>query len=51
MRTLDGDSGPLKGKTQRDLVQFVAFRENCGSPGQLAKEVLAELPTQLVQYK
>ncbi|CAD8134439.1 unnamed protein product [Paramecium octaurelia] len=50
MRTLDGDSGPLKGSSSRDLVQFVPFRD-FKQQGELAREVLAELPNQLVTYK
>ena len=49
MKALDGDeNGSKKG---RDLVQFVAFNEYKGNTALLAKEVLAELPNQLVQYK
>jgi hypothetical protein len=47
MNTLDGDSG-LRGSTgqmaQRDLVQFVPFRQFNGNVVMLAKHVLAEIP-------
>ena len=48
MKALDGDDGVKRG---RDLVQFVAFNEFKGNTALLAKEVLAELPSQLVEYK
>ena len=55
MKELDGDDGPLvssKGVTcQRDLVQFVPIRDFKGNQAALAKEVLAEVPRQLVDYK
>lgn len=54
MVKLDGDGGTLynsKGqKVPRDIVQFVPFREVNFSPDHLAKELLAELPSQIVQY-
>lgn len=57
MRTLDADDIPLKhsksAKTMsRDIVQFVSMRE-CkkeGSYFSLAKQVLAEIPTQVMSY-
>lgn len=37
-------------KTERDLVQFVPFRNFKNDGVELAKEVLAELPQQVVEY-
>lgn len=37
-------------KTERDLVQFVPFRNFLNNGVELAKEVLAELPRQVVEY-
>lgn len=37
-------------KAQRDLVQFVPFENFKGDAVMLAKEVLAELPDQVVEY-
>ena len=55
MKQLDCDEGRLmnsEGKAcQRDLVQFVALRNYNNNPAALAKDVLAELPQQLVDYK
>ncbi|EGR31217.1 hypothetical protein IMG5_115500 [Ichthyophthirius multifiliis] len=54
MNKLDGDGCILtdsKGrKATRDIVQFVPFRNFQGNPAILAKEVLAEVPDQLVKY-
>ena len=50
MRKLDGDDKGGK-VSSRDLVQFVAFNDYKGNPAMLAKELLAELPGQLVAYK
>ena len=53
METLDGDDGLIDGngvKCKRDLVQFVPFNKYKNNPAALAKEVLAELPDQLVEY-
>lgn len=54
MRKLDADNGPLTSsqgqKAARDLVQFVAMRDY-HDKAHLAKEVLAELPKQLCDYK
>jgi len=53
MEILDGDEGlySAKGqKAQRDLVQFVPFRNFNGDMTQLAQRVLAEVPDQLVEY-
>ena len=53
MSTLDGDNGLFdsKGrKANRDIVQFVPFNQVAGNPDLLAKELLAELPEQVVQY-
>lgn len=49
MEILDDDDNSLK--MARDIVQFVPFRKFSQSPlADLAKEVLAEVPQQLVQY-
>ena len=37
-------------RTERDLVQFVPFRNFMNDGVELAKEVLAELPKQVVEY-
>ena len=54
MESLDGDTIPLtssKGeKRKRDIVQFVPFSEFQNDGEKLAMEVLAEIPTQLVEY-
>ena len=53
MVRLDGDNGlySSKGKkAQRDIVQFVPFREVGMNPDLLAQELLAELPGQVTQY-
>ncbi|XP_017293326.1 copine-3 isoform X1 [Kryptolebias marmoratus] len=55
MEFLDGDSGRLRtltGETaMRDIVQFVPFRQFQNAPREaLAKTVLAEVPTQLVEF-
>lgn len=54
METLDNDDMSMvdsKGrKAIRDLVQFVPFEEFKGDAVLLAKEVLAELPDQVVEY-
>eukprot|EP00281_Chroomonas_sp_CCMP1168_P023752 CAMPEP_0206236744 /NCGR_PEP_ID=MMETSP0047_2-20121206/13881_1 /ASSEMBLY_ACC=CAM_ASM_000192 /TAXON_ID=195065 /ORGANISM="Chroomonas mesostigmatica_cf, Strain CCMP1168" /LENGTH=585 /DNA_ID=CAMNT_0053661105 /DNA_START=37 /DNA_END=1790 /DNA_ORIENTATION=- len=55
MHRLDGDDRALTSamsgkKTQRDIVQFVAFRELKNNGPMLAKEVLAEIPQQLTSY-
>ena len=53
MNRLDGDNG-LYGsngaKARRDIVQFVPFRDVKMNGDMLAKELLAELPGQVVQY-
>lgn len=53
MRRLDGDQG-LFGKNgvkcSRDIVQFIPFRDVKMNGDLLAKELLAELPNQVVQY-
>lgn len=53
MNKLDGDQG-LYGKNgvkcSRDIVQFIPFREVKMNGDILAKELLAELPGQVVQY-
>jgi len=53
MDILDGDDGLQNNqgvKAQRDLVQFVPFNKVKGNKKELAKEVLAEVPTQLLEY-
>jgi hypothetical protein len=53
MTVLDGDNGLYSSqgkKAQRDIVQFVPFRDVGMNPDMLAKELLAELPAQVVQY-
>lgn len=54
MNILDNDDKSMvdsKGrKAVRDLVQFVPFNEFKHDPALLSKEVLAELPDQLVEY-
>jgi hypothetical protein len=53
MKKLDGDGAPLRdaqGKqVARDIVQFVEFNQ-CIKRGNLAEEVLKEVPAQLVSY-
>jgi len=53
MNILDGDNGLFDSKgrrANRDIVQFVPFNQVAGNPDMLAKELLAELPDQVVQY-
>jgi len=55
METLDADDKPLySGRLQRaqtrDAVQFVEFKRFMNEPELLAKEVLAEIPKQMVSY-
>lgn len=55
MNFLDADDTPLfsasRQKTQeRDNVQFVEFNKYKNSPHLLARETLAELPAQMLQY-
>ena len=54
MEELDGDDVRLSygGKTaSRDIVQFVPFRNYLGvNPAKLARDVLEELPAQVVEY-
>jgi hypothetical protein len=53
MHILDGDGGPLRDnqgrQVNRDIVQFVAYNE-CIKQGNLAEEVLKEVPNQFVSY-
>lgn len=53
METLDGDDEKLRDtngrECVRDIVQFVRFRE-CAARGNLAEEVLKEVPEQVCQY-
>lgn len=53
MNRLDGDNGLFSmngNKSARDIVQFVPFRDVQMSGDLLAKELLSELPGQVVQY-
>lgn len=53
MSRLDGDGGLYNSKGQkanRDIVQFVPFRDVQFNPDVLAQNLLAELPGQVVQY-
>ncbi len=53
MEILDGDDGLFNSngiKAPRDLVQFVTFRKFAGNHEALAREVLEEMPRQLVEY-
>lgn len=53
MERLDGDGGLFGSGSQRanrDIVQFVPFRNVQFNPDLLAKQLLAELPGQVVQY-
>ena len=54
MRTLDADDQPLVdsrgNKMERDIVQFVPFREVNNSPQRLTKEVLAEIPREFTNF-
>lgn len=55
MDTLDADEAPLfshaaKTYQARDIVQFVPFLKYSRDAAMLAKEVLREIPAQLVQY-
>jgi hypothetical protein len=55
MEKLDGDITPLYSMTmqkqvERDIVQFVPFNQFQNDPVRLAREVLAEIPDQLVGY-
>lgn len=55
MKRLDADEGKLRSSNgvlcNRDLVQFVPIKNFLGNQAALAKEVLAEVPKQLVEYK
>jgi hypothetical protein len=53
MNKLDGDNGLYASngvKAARDIVQFVPFRDVKLNGDLLAKELLGELPGQVVQY-
>jgi len=47
MKELDDDEGKL---FTRDCVQFVKFHDYFGKPHELAKDVLAEVPNQLLGF-
>lgn len=53
MDALDGDDGLLRddygNRAKRDIVQFVRFND-CISRGNLAEEVLKEVPEQVCSY-
>jgi len=53
MMILDGDNGLINAqgvKAERDLVQFVPFRDFQDNAEKLAEHVLEEVPNQLVKY-
>jgi hypothetical protein len=50
MEELDGDDGPASASKKRDIVQFVPFRQCHGDSNVLAREVLAEIPDQVMSY-
>lgn len=55
MRCLDADNEPLlsrkwKKYADRDIVQFVPYRDLKNDPYRLAKEVLYEVPKQMTDY-
>ncbi len=54
MQILDGDDEPLTDsngkKCDRDIVQFVPFNKYENDTNELAKEVLAEIPFQVIDY-
>ena len=54
MDILDGDDVPLTSSTgqkrKRDLVQFVPFSKHQNNEEELAMEVLAEIPRQIVEF-
>ena len=54
MKILDGDDIPLESskgvKRKRDLVQFVPFSDYQNKEEELAMEVLAEIPRQIVEF-
>ena len=51
---LDADSIPLVATNgismERDIVQFVPYRDVGNDPNRLAKEVLDEIPREIVNY-
>lgn len=53
MEALDGDGGRLRNSrgqpAARDIVQFVEFNQ-CMARGNLAEQVLKEVPTQVCSY-
>ena len=55
METLDADDAPLYSQAfrtyqTRDIVQFVPFSQYAHDPAALAREVLREIPGQVVQF-
>ena len=53
MSDLDGDNGLYSStgkKSPRDIVQFVPFNKYQGNADLLTKELLKEIPSQVVQY-
>lgn len=55
MNMLDADDSPLRHSStgeiaKRDLVQFVPFNRFKSNPQDLAKETLAEIPKQVVEF-
>ncbi len=52
---MDADGAPLFSKTyqkpmNRDIVQFVPFNKYANNPAELAKQTLAEIPKQMVDF-
>ncbi len=55
MDRLDADVNPLysklyQKKADRDIVQFVPFKDFASNPAELARQTLAELPRQFIDY-
>eukprot|EP00824_Muranothrix_gubernata_P012589 TRINITY_DN2667_c0_g2_i1.p1 TRINITY_DN2667_c0_g2~~TRINITY_DN2667_c0_g2_i1.p1 ORF type:complete len:448 (-),score=69.68 TRINITY_DN2667_c0_g2_i1:54-1313(-) len=53
MNVLDADDAPLRSggkQMERDIVQFVPFNKFAGDGASLSREVLAEVPQQLVSF-
>jgi hypothetical protein len=54
MKCLDADDIPLVSsdgtEMERDIVQFVPYRDVDNNPSRLASEVLDELPREIVNY-
>ena len=55
MEQLDGDVSPLYSENlrayrNRDIVQFVTFKDVISNPSRLTQEVLKEVPRQMTNY-